>query len=135
MRIILIASSALALASCVAGTGSYNAERQARATAELDRLLAGYSAGEPRSCVESRDLRGPEAYGETTLIFREGRRTIWRTETSGGCDKAGRDALITRQFGTSRMCRGDIARTADLTAGFPTGSCSFGDFVPYRKGG
>lgn len=107
------------------------AEREARKQAALDTMLAGYQPGEPRSCVNSRDLRGPTAYGERTLVFREG-RTIWVNETSGGCDDAGRDALITRQFGP-QLCRGEIARTADLTSGFQSGSCSLGDFVPYRK--
>jgi hypothetical protein len=42
------------------------------------------------------------------------------------------DALVTRQFG-SQMCRGDIARSADLVAGFQTGSCALGEFIPYRR--
>lgn len=135
MRALLLLP-ALALVSACAMDGppsTYRAEREARAMSELDTLLAGYTAGKPQSCVENRNLDGPRAYGESTLIFRDG-RTLWRTEAPG-CDEAGRDALITRQYGGNRICRGDIARTADLAAGFQTGSCAFGDFVPYRKGG
>ena len=99
----------------------------------LAATLAGYTPGKPVNCVENRDLTGPEAYGETTLLFRTGRKLIWRTETSGSCDAIKRgDALITHQY-SSRLCQGDIARTADLRAGFQTGSCVIGEFVPYRK--
>ena len=133
MRAVLIGSLALTLAGCASEMASQDRlDRQAKAMSELDKTLAGYTPGAAQSCLDSRNLRGPEAYGESTLIFREGSRTIWRTEAPG-CDQAGRDALITRQYGGGRMCRGDIARTADLTAGFETGSCAFGDFVPYRK--
>ncbi len=106
---------------------------QARDAAQLQETLAGFTPGKPVNCVENRDLTGPEAYGETTLLFRTGRKLIWRTETNGSCDAIKRgDALITHQY-TSRLCQGDIARTADLRAGFQTGSCVIGEFVPYRK--
>lgn len=132
MRALMLIPPLALVAGCAmdGASSSYRADRQARAMAALDKRLAGYTAGTPQSCVESRDLKGPEAFGESTLIFRDG-RTIWRTEAPG-CDDAGRDALVTRQF-SSRICRGDIARTADLTAGVQTGSCAFGDFVPYRR--
>lgn len=124
----------IALAGGCAMDGEMSARQALRETEDmrrLDALLAGRVAGEPRSCVNSRDLRGPTAYGERTLVFREG-STVWVNQTSGGCDDAGRDALITRQFGP-QLCRGEIARTADLTSGFESGSCALGDFVPYRK--
>ena len=45
--------------------------------------------------------------------------------------------VYTRAFWSSgeanRLMFGDIARTFDQASRFPTGSCSFGDFVPYRK--
>ena len=128
---MLLPLIALASGCAMNGVSAQSAEREAREQAQLDAVLEGYQPGEPRSCVNSRDLRGPTAYGERTLVFREG-RTIWVNETSGGCDDAGRDALITRQFGP-QLCRGEIARTADLVSGFQSGSCSLGDFVPYRK--
>lgn len=135
MRQMLIALPALALIAGCANTPPSESQlrAQARDAAKLDEALAGYTPGTPVNCVESRDLRGPEAYGENTLIFRASRKLIWRTETSGSCDDVKRgDALVTRQFG-SRLCKGDIARTANLQAGFSTGTCVIGAFVPYRK--
>ncbi len=135
MSKMLIALPLLAfVAGCATTPPSQSQLRaQARDAAKLEETLAGYTAGKPVNCVENRDLRGPEAYGETTLLFRASRKLIWRTETSGSCDDIKRgDALITHQF-SSRLCQGDIARTADLRAGFQTGSCAIGEFVPYRK--
>lgn len=135
MRPMLILLPAIALVAGCATTPPSDSQlrAQARDAAKLEETLAGYTPGKPVDCVPNRDLNGPEAYGETTLIFRTGRSFIWRTETSGSCDDVKRgDALITHQF-SSRLCKGDIARTADLRAGFSTGSCVIGEFVPYRK--
>lgn len=135
MRQMLIALPALALVAGCAATPPSPAQlrAQARDAAQLDEALAGFTPGKPVNCVENRDLRGPEAYGDTTLLFRASRKLIWRTETRGSCNDVKRgDALITRQY-TSRLCKGDVARTADLHSGFQTGTCIIGEFVPYRK--
>ena len=134
MRSFLYLPLALAAAGCAATAPSPAMERRAAlAQSQLDAKLAGYTAGAVQECLDTRTLEGPEGYGDSTLLFRDGRRRLYRTETSGSCNGIGRgDALITRQYGT-RICRGDIARTADLTAGIPTGSCSFGAFVPYTR--
>lgn len=106
---------------------------QQKEAARLDAILAGFTPGTPVTCLPSQDVRGPEAYGENVLLFRVGRNLIYRTTTHGSCRSVGRgEALITRHF-TGRMCSGDIARTANLTAGVETGSCVLGDFVPYRR--
>lgn len=139
MRPMLILLPALTLAlpllaSCANTPPSQSQLRaEARDAAKLEETLAGFTPGKPVNCVENRDLRGPEAYGENTLLFRTSRKLIWRTETSGSCNDVKRgDALITHQY-TSRLCKGDIARTANLQAGFQSGSCVIGAFVPYRK--
>lgn len=135
MSKMLIALPLLAFVAGCADTPPTQSQlrAQARDAAKLEETLAGYTPGKPVNCVDNRDLRGPEAYGETTLLFRASRKLIWRTETSGSCDDIKRgDALITHQY-SSRLCQGDIARTADLRAGFQTGSCVIGEFVPYRK--
>ena len=131
MRFLVLPLLALAAGCATNEMAAQGAAREADEQARLDAVLTGYVAGEARSCVNARDLRGPTAYGERTLVFREG-RTLWGNQTSGGCEDAGRDALITRQFGP-QLCRGEIARTADLVSGFQSGSCSLGEFVPYRK--
>jgi hypothetical protein len=136
MRIVLMGSLVGLLSACTAGQPSELAlKQQATEETRLAKTLEGMTAGPVQSCVQTRDLQGPESYGKTTLLFRKSRNFYYRTETRGSCDSVNKgDALITHQWGT-QICRGDIARTADLQSGFQTDVCSFGDFVPYRKRG
>jgi hypothetical protein len=99
---------------------------------QLEKALAGRTAGKPVSCVYLRDLDGSEVIGDD-ILYRVNRNLLYRNHSSGGCDGAQRgDALITRTF-SSRLCQGDLVRTADLQAGFESGSCVLGGFVPYRR--
>ncbi len=66
------------------------------------------------------------------LIYRVSPKLAYVNDTGGGCEAVARgDALITRQY-SSRLCRGDIARTRDMTTRIDSGSCVMGSFVPYR---
>lgn len=106
---------------------------QAQEATRLDAALAGFTAGKPLTCLPNRDVHGPEAYGDRTLLFRVGRNLIYRTDTHGSCRAISRgDILVTQQF-SSQLCSGDLARTADRLTGFETGSCALGPFVPYRR--
>ncbi len=138
MRNIVSLSLSLALCAVLAGCAAsapspYAAKRQASEAKRLEDELAGFTAGKPKSCMSARDLSGPESFGENTLLFRVGRNLVYRNDTRGSCGRVGHgEALITQVWG-SQLCKGDIARTADLTAGFSTGACALGDFVPYKK--
>ncbi|KTT70886.1 hypothetical protein NS334_11610 [Sphingomonas endophytica] len=113
---------------------------QKRATSRADKdrvayekLLAGKTPGKPLDCIDTRRTR-PQltAYGDK-LIYRVSRKLVYVTDTGGGCEAVSRgDTIITRQFQT-QLCRGDIARTVNLPAGIPSGSCAMGAFVPYRS--
>jgi hypothetical protein len=134
MRIFIPLTLCAMLAGCAAGAPSpYALKQQANEAKRLEDELAGFTPGKPKSCLSIRDIGGPESFGENTLIFRVGRNLLYRNETRGSCGRVGHgDALITQVWG-SQLCKGDIARSADLTAGFQSGACSLGDFVPYRK--
>jgi hypothetical protein len=70
---------------------------------------------------------------ERTILYRDGSNRVWRNDMNGPCSGLGRPgtAIVTRQFGGSGLCRGEIAQVVDTVGGFTVGSCSFGDFVPY----
>jgi hypothetical protein len=103
----------------------------ARDAARLEKALVGREAGKPESCINPMNATNLSIYGET-LVYKDG-RTFWVNKPLGGCFGLKRDDIVvTRSYG-SQLCRGDIVRTIDRTGGFPTGACSFGDFVPYRK--
>jgi hypothetical protein len=123
--LILSASVLLALPAVSATPKMTDAQR-------LEKALAGRTAGKPQSCVQLRDLGGSEVIGDD-ILYRANHRIVYRNQSSGGCESARfGDALVTR-IHSSRLCRGDVVRTADLRAGFESGFCVLGDFVPYRK--
>jgi hypothetical protein len=99
---------------------------------QLEKALAGRAPGKAVSCVSLRELDDSEVIGED-ILYKVNRNLLYRNQSSGGCESARRgDALITRTH-SSRLCQGDIVRTADLRSGFDSGSCILGAFVPYRR--
>lgn len=134
MRVMTIALPLLAVAGCASLENSPAwMQLQAREATRLNDALAGFNPGKPVSCLPNRDIRGPEAYGETTLLFRVNRKLIYRTETRGTCRGIAQgDALITKQF-SSQLCAGDIAYSTDLRTGFQSGTCALGEFIPYTR--
>lgn len=130
MRILMLAIAVGALAACE--TATMPPQRSAQQQATFDRMLAGKVAGAPARCLPTYRSSDMTVIDEDTILFRDG-RTVYVNRPIGGCNGLGRSgyALVTRSFGSS-LCSGDIARVADLTAGITVGSCSLGDFVPYR---
>jgi hypothetical protein len=128
---LTILASAGLLASC-ATTGTPE-PRTARAQADLNRFLDGKVPGKAQSCLPSYRSQDMVVIDENTILFRDGSKRVWRTDVRGGCNGLGRPgtALLTRSFGGSGLCRGEIAQVVDTAQGFVVGSCSLGDFVPY----
>jgi hypothetical protein len=125
-RILILSASAMLALPAVSATPKMTD------TERLEKALAGRTAGKPQSCVQLRDLGDSQVIGDD-ILYRANHKILYRNQSSGGCEGARRgDALITRTY-SSRLCRGDVVRTADLRAGFDSGFCILGDFVPYRK--
>jgi hypothetical protein len=126
---------ALALiAACSACASSAVSEpRTARAETELARALAGKVAGPPVSCLPSFRTNDMTIIDDDTVLFRDGRNRVYRNDPPGGCSPMGSAgyALVTRSS-TGEMCRGDIVRVVDLSSRMTAGSCSLGEFIPYR---
>jgi hypothetical protein len=132
MRCLSLVLIGAALASC----STAPEPRSPQATAKLDKLLAGRVAGTPRDCLPTYRSGDMITIDENTILFRQGSR-YWRNDPQGGCSGlgSGNYALVTKSYGSSGLCRGDIGRVMDLTTGIVVGSCSLGDFVPYTKPG
>lgn len=129
---------AIGLTACAAGgprtpekplgeQTSYNSGKN------LDQALAGLTPGKPENCLPQTRTPSSDSYGRT-ILYRYGSNLIYRNDMGPGCERMGSagDVMIARTP-MGRFCRGDIVQLVDRTSGFPTGSCSFGDFVPYRK--
>jgi hypothetical protein len=125
----------IGLAACAQTPADTARAAQDRQTTQvrLDKALAGLVPGETTSCIPTTlSSAQTEAYGPT-LLYTYGRNLVYRTETTGGCENAGRgDILVTKQL-QGRPCRGDIATTVSPTSRVFSGSCSLGDFTVYRR--
>lgn len=126
--------SLLVLTAGCAATPREIAASQARDASDQEKLgkaLAGLTPGKPVTCIDQIRTRQVAGYGPT-ILYTVNNGLIYRSDTAGGCSNVGRDVLVTRTI-SGQLCRGDIAQTVDSSSRFPTGSCSFGDFIPYRK--
>lgn len=134
--ILLTAAGLMGLAASCAPNPVYEQRAAARSQAELSRELAGRVAGAPERCLPDYSRANLTIIDNDTLLYRDG-RTIWVQRPRGGCTGLANsgNTLVTRQFGTSQMCDGDISQVVDLRSGMLAGSCVFGPFVPYRKAG
>ncbi|SFO08122.1 hypothetical protein [Sphingomonas sp. OK281] len=99
---------------------------------KLAKELAGLVPGKPETCINQFTQKQSSGYGPT-ILYRVSRRLVYRTETAGGCEGIARGDILVTRTPSGQLCRGDIAQTLDQSSRFPTGSCSFGAFVPYRK--
>ena len=132
MRHLILSAIALAtLSACTAGPDNF--QRSPKAQQELDRYLQGKVAGAPMTCLPNYRANDMVVIDERTILFRDGANRVYRNDIVGGCTGLGRPgtALVTRQFGGTGLCRGEIAQIVDTSTGSFVGSCSLGDFVPF----
>jgi len=126
--LLLIAVSASACAA-----SAMTEPRSAKAEAKLQSALQGKVAGAPISCLPPYRTNDMTIVDDNTILFRDGRKRVYRNDPPGGCAPmgSGHYALVRRSI-SSQMCRGDIVSVVDLTSKITVGSCSLGQFVPYR---
>jgi hypothetical protein len=101
------------------------------AAEDLAKALAGRTAGKPVDCISERSKM--HIVDDWTILYRD-RSIVYVQKPRGGCHGLWNGmSLIRDQFGTTRMCEGDINQIVDLRTGFGTGACVYSKFVPYRK--
>jgi hypothetical protein len=124
-----------ALAGC--STTTEQPMRSAKAQQQYQQLIAGKVAGPPVSCLPTYNANDMRVIDEETIAFRLGSNRVYIAHMPGGCSNLGRApyTLLTRQVGSSGLCRGDIATVIDPVNGITVGSCVFGDFTPYTRSG
>ena len=132
MRILWLSCvSAAVLAGCATPPPQ---GRSPAAERHLQQMLAGKTPGAARTCMPYRSSSDMVIIDNDTVLFRDGGRRVWRSEMRGPCTLLGSGAytLVTRNFGATGPCRGDIAHLVDLSSGMNVGSCVWGDFVSYE---
>jgi len=106
--------------------------RKADVQEKLAKELAGLVPGKPETCISQFPQKQSSGYG-ATILYRVNNGMVYRSDTYGGCEGIARGDILVTRTPSGQLCRGNIAQTFDQTSLFPTGSCSFGDFIPYRK--
>ena len=109
--------------------------RSAHAENHFRELISGKVAGQPVACLPSYRAKDMVVIDDSTIAFREGGSRVWVTNLRSSCAHlgSGHYALVTRTFGGTGLCSGDIAEVADVSNGFTVGSCVVGEFTPYTK--
>lgn len=133
MRNWMMVGAAAMLVSC-AGTYEPRPLTQKQMSA-LEKALEGKVPGEKIACISQLPRTEMRVISDSVLLYRVNSRLVYRNDLIGSCIGLSRgDTLITQTFG-SQICRGDIARVANLQTGMQSGGCALGDFMPYRKPG
>ena len=129
---LLAAASAVLTLSCTANTAQE--VRSPKAQKQLAAALQGRVAGKPQSCIPNYRANQMTVIDDYTILFRDG-RTTYVQNPRGGCRGLGIGGytLVTRQYGSSQLCDGQINELVDLRTGMSGGACVFSQFVPYTK--
>jgi hypothetical protein len=130
MTLRILTASILLLASACATTVSARDERPDPAFAKA---VAGKIAGTPRSCISVQDTRDSTTY-RNAIVYRVSSKLSYVNDL-GNCPFLRNDNIMVTDIRGSQICRGDIVNMVDRSSKFPSGSCSFGDFVPYETPG
>lgn len=135
MRSISLLLIGAALASCTAT--AEQPIRSARGQQEYLSLVAGKTPRAQLSCLPSYNTNDMTVIDGRTLAFRRGTGTVYVVNLTPGCEMAGSGgyALVSRQYGGSGLCRGDIQQVADLTNHVTAGSCTIAAITPYVRAG
>ena len=134
MRVISVLMAGAVLASCTTGPPPPTM-RTADAQRQYEQLLVGKVPMAPMSCLPSYRSGDMIRIDDNTILFRDGSSRTYVSHMQGPCNgvATGHYALVTKQFGGTGLCRGDIARVVDTLNGIEVGSCVWGDFVPYVR--
>ncbi len=128
----IIPAALLFAGSAAVSADSYRQREEARDNAALAKALDGFTPGKPMSCLSPHRITETQRIGDK-ILYKTSRREVYVNDTGGGCfGLRNGDAIVTKSY-TGQFCRGDIVTTVDLPANMPSGSCAFGDFVPWRK--
>lgn len=133
MRSFSILVATAILASCTTALPG-PPMRSANGQRTLDTLLAGKVAGRPLDCLPSYNVTNSSTIDGRTIVFdRPG--SAYVIHLTPGCEmiETGRYALLSRQFGGTGLCRGDIQQVIDTVSRINTGSCTVAEIVPYTR--
>lgn len=100
---------------------------------DLAPQLAGRTAGEPVSCINSSSFRSTTVIPGVGIVYRgRGGKVYLNEPISGGKSLNQWDVLVTEVRGGA-ICRGEVVKSIDPSTRMLTGLLFLGDFVPYTR--
>jgi hypothetical protein len=138
VKAIMMLFAAVVAAACAhGGRPETRVRAQAQAAEDetrLDAALRGRIAGRAQDCVNERDLGGSESYGGRVILFRSPTDdVVYVNRPPTGCPGLDSGRALRVRTPAARLCRGDIATVFDSVSGTDLGSCSLGEFTPFRR--
>lgn len=133
MRTFVILLGSAALAACAAGGSEAPMRADADGEAVLAKAIEGRTAGPPVSCVRQRDVRNTRGGGGNTILFDGTGGTVYVNQARGSCPAILPWHAISHRSISTNICTGEVVRIFDPQTGIEFGSCSLGEFVPYRR--
>lgn len=97
--------------------------------AQLAKLLADHTKGEPQNCLRDSQRRNMEVIGRTAFVFRDG-DTIYVNRPGGANFLDQFDVPVFHIFG-SDLCRMDRVELRGRTSGIGGPVVILNDFIPY----
>jgi len=99
---------------------------------ELERLLAGRTAGPSQSCISMRSSSDSTTLPGIGIVYDVG-ATRYLMRFQGGCPALERDRILITKTPQTQFCRGDIGDVYTQNPATFMGTCTYGEFVPYKK--
>ena len=127
-RVVLVLVASVAVSGSVA---TAQGARSAKAERKLAEAIEGRVAGEPIPCI--RENARMTVIDDATLIYKD-RGVVYLQRPRAACRGLSRGlSLVRNTTGASRLCSGDMSSIVDVSSGYGTDACVFGDFIPYKK--
>jgi hypothetical protein len=129
---LIAGGAALALAGSAASASHISAKDRQNGEARLARMLAGRTASEPVSCINTLRTNRVEVIDGVAVVYNAG-RTIWVARPLDPNMLGRNDAVVMDRFSPSRLCVQEPMRTIDRYDHYNTGVLFLKDFVPYTR--
>ena len=131
LKALSAAMTALACAALATTPATADAKPRLKGEAKLAKMLEGYEAGEPVSCISLNRSGHLKAIDDTALVYDAG-STIYVNRPSNPQHLDDDDVLEMHLY-SNRLCSVDTIRTRDRSLFFMNGFIALNEFVPYRR--
>ena len=101
-------------------------------TSGLARELAGYTPGQPQSCIGTFANQNLRVIDPQTIAYGNG-RTIYVNKLQAPCPAVDQLNTLIVEAQVGQYCRGDRVRGLEPGGIIPGPSCVLQDWVPYRR--